>query len=37
VLDLLFLLVVVIFFALAVAFVRGCDRLAGSADAEARR
>ena len=32
-LDLLFLLVVIVFFALAVAFVRGCGRIAGSADA----
>ena len=37
VLDLLFLGIVIVFFALAVAFVRGCDRIAGSADTEARR
>jgi len=37
VLDLLFLGIVIVFFALAVAFVRGCVRLVGSGDAEARR
>jgi hypothetical protein len=37
VVDLLFLGIVIVFFALAVAFVRGCNRIAGSAAAEARR
>jgi len=37
VLDLLFLGIVIVFFALAVAFVRGCVWLAGSAGGEGDR